>query len=65
MRVIQYSLILLLKYYLIATSVYKLFVIKFVVTLAFSKIKNKKNTTQSPLSEWKMIKLIQILQQKT
>ena len=65
-EVIQYSFIILLKCHLIVTSVCKLFVVKFVISLAFSPKKKKinKNITQSPLSVWKMLKLIQILGKK-
>ena len=69
-EVIQYSFILLLKCYLIATSVCKLFVLKFVISLACSPHTHthtkwiNKNTIQSPLSVWKMLKLIQILVKK-
>ena len=68
-EVIQYSFIILLKYHFIATSIYKLFVVKFVINLAFSPHTKKKkrinrNTTQSPLSVWKMLKLLQILGKK-
>ena len=41
-EIIHYSFILLLKCYLIITSIYKLFVIKFIVSLAFSPKKKKK-----------------------
>ena len=41
-EVIQYSFILLLKCHFIATSIYKLFVVKFVISLAFSPQKKKK-----------------------
>ena len=66
-KVIQYSFILLLKCHLNNTSICKLFVVKFVINLAFSSHKKNiinKNTTQSPLSVWKMLKLIQILGKK-
>ena len=66
-EVIQYSFIILLKCHLIVTSVCKLFVVKFTINLAFSPQKKKrinKNTTQSSLSVWKMLKLIQILGKK-
>ena len=66
-KVIQYSFIILLKCHLIITSVCKLFVVKFAINLAFSPHKKKrinKNTTQSSLSVWKMLKLIQILGKK-
>ena len=35
-EIIQYSFIFLLKCHIIATSVYKFFVVKFVISLAFS-----------------------------
>ena len=60
----QYSFILLLKCHLIDTSIYKFFVVKFVISLEFSppkKIKKELIKIQSPLSVWKMLKLIQIL----
>ena len=41
-EVIQYSFIVLLKCHLIVTSVCKLFVVKFVTSLAFSPKKKKK-----------------------
>ena len=58
-EIIQYLFILLLKYHPIATLGCELFVIKFIVNLAFSPQKNKtiwinRNATQSPLSEWKI-----------
>ena len=40
--VIQYSFILLLKCHLIDTSIYKFFVVKFVISLEFSPPKKKK-----------------------
>lgn len=55
---------LLLKCNLIATSICKFYnkiCSKFNISL---KKKKKRNTTQSPLNEWKMLKLIQKLQQK-
>ena len=63
------SFILLLKYHLIATLVCKLFVVKFVISLAFSPHTKKKKKElikiqQSPLNVWKMLKLIQILGKK-
>ena len=42
-EIIQYSFILLLKCHIIATSVYKLFVVKFVISLACSSPKKKKS----------------------
>ena len=51
------------------TLVCILFAVKFVIILAFSphkKIKRtNRNTTKTPLSKWKMLQLIQILQPKT
>ena len=51
-EVIQYSFIIFLKCHLIVISVYKVFIVKFVISLAFSPQKKKKkelineNTTQ-------------------
>ena len=65
-EVIQYSFIILLKCHLIVISICKLFIVKFVISLAFSPTKKNKNknTTQSLLSVWKMLKLIPILRKK-
>ena len=54
-EVIQYSFIILLKFHLIVTLVCKLFVVKFVINLAFSPHKK---------TVWKMLKPIQILGKK-